>query len=750
MSFDSLQVGKPMVSLLEKHGITTPTPVQKGIIPAIKEGRDVLAQSETGSGKTLSFAIPILEVSKRAEGLTTLVLVPTRELCIQVAGEFMKFSQGNHLGITSVYGGVSINTQASKMKMTNIIIATPGRLLDLMERRVVKLENIKYLVLDEADRMLDMGFIPDIERILRKVPPTRQTMLFSATVSKEIEHLSMKYLNDPVLVSFASKVKAEYLHQTYYQVSPDKRIGLLVHLLEKERDLALVFCNKKHVADKLAKKLHSQGIHAKALHGDLSQPQRERVTADFRNKRISVLIATDVAARGLHIEDITHVYNYEVPRDVESYTHRVGRTARAGKQGEAISLVSTEDDRKFFKQILFTYKGDITLKSMEGMVLPVIEQSPREKARKETEHSEGGRERRDGRRGDRPPQRDRRRSEGGDRPSRDKRRSSDDRREPSRERPKHRADHETPKKDMALIESVVTPVELPIHIEPVERKHEERPHRERTHTERPPSREGRSRPSGGDDRRYDNRPPRNRPTSETSTTREGRPMGGQERKQDDRRRDRPEGDKPRRDFKSTGDRPTRDRNKPWGETRRPFKARTSSTGEGGTSSEDRPKYRSDRSSSYGDRKSSSYGDKRSSSSYGDRKSSSYGDKRSSSSYGDRKSSSYGAKRSPRTEAGSDKLRKADDFGKTHTERHRQRDEYVKAKGESTRSTTTSSSSTLPKDRPRRRKPFEEEAAGREPRRVDIPDMKRDTSSHEPEEKKKKKNWKEMWERLISG
>jgi ATP-dependent RNA helicase DeaD len=376
MKSDFFNLSKPMVSLLEKHGITEATPVQKEIIPAIFAGRDVLAQSETGSGKTLSFAIPIIEQINRRDGLRSLVLVPTRELCAQVADEFYKFSQGKQLGVTSVYGGVSINNQIKKIKTTNIIVATPGRLIDLLERGVVHLEQIRYLVFDEADRMLDMGFIKDIERILRRMTQKKQTMLFSATVSKEIADLSRKYLTDAVHVHLASSVKPEFLRQTYYQTTQDLKTSLLIHLLKNERDLALVFCNRKHFASKLAKRLTTQGIHAKSLHGDLSQAQRERVTSDFRQKRFNVLVATDVAARGLHIEDISHVYNYEIPRDVESYTHRVGRTARAGKKGEAISLVATSEEQKFFKQILFNYRGSISLKTLGDVALaPLIEQA---------------------------------------------------------------------------------------------------------------------------------------------------------------------------------------------------------------------------------------------------------------------------------------------------------------------------------------------------------------------------------------
>jgi ATP-dependent RNA helicase DeaD len=392
MRTESFRLTPPMVSLLEKEGITEATPVQKEIIPAIMDGKDVLAQSETGSGKTLSFAIPIIEMLKKRDGLRALVLVPTRELCIQVTKEFVKYSQGRHLGITSVYGGVSINNQIKKIELTNIIVATPGRLIDLMNRNNVSLELIQFVVLDEADRMLDMGFIRDIERIFRKIPAKRQTMMFSATVSKEIEQLSQRFLHSPKNVKLASTVKAEFLHQTYYETTPEKKLPLLIELLKRERDLALVFCNRKHYASKIAKGLMVHGVHARSLHGDLSQGQRERVTDEFRKKRFNVLVATDVAARGLHIDDITHVYNFEIPRDVESYTHRIGRTARAGQQGEAISLVATPEERKFFKSILFSYHGTITLKHADVTAFPAS-QTPAPSSKRTHTHAHPQRER---------------------------------------------------------------------------------------------------------------------------------------------------------------------------------------------------------------------------------------------------------------------------------------------------------------------------------------------------------------------
>jgi len=220
--------------------------------------------------------------------------------------------------------------------------------------------------------MLDMGFQPDIDKIVRQVPKARQTLLFSATISKEILQISKKYLHHPEEVRLPSSLKPEFLRQTYYQTTPEVKLHLLLHLLRAERDLSIVFCNRKHIARKIAQKLSQQGVHARALQGDMSQPQRDRTTMEFKGKKFSVLVATDVAARGLHIEDVTHVYNYEIPKDVDSFTHRVGRTARAGRKGEAISLVATEDERKFFKQILFSYSGKIDLKTVEASDLPKL------------------------------------------------------------------------------------------------------------------------------------------------------------------------------------------------------------------------------------------------------------------------------------------------------------------------------------------------------------------------------------------
>ena len=377
MTFESLGVGAATLRLLEKHGIVTPTPIQKLALPHLFQGKDVIAQAETGSGKTLGFALPLIERIEVDGPIQALVLAPTRELAVQISEEFVKFSVGRKLTATAVYGGVASGPQAKRLQKTQIVVATPGRLLDLLQQRLMSLSAVRFLVLDEADRMLDMGFLPDIERIVRQVPKDRQTMLFSATISKEIDQIGRRYLRHPVEVRLASELKPEFLRQTYYQTSPDLKLPMLIHLLKADRDLAIVFVNRKHIARKVSQKLSREGVHARALQGDMSQNQREKATADFRSKKFTVLVATDVAARGLHIDDITHVYNYEIPKDVDSFTHRVGRTARAGKRGEAISIVATEDDRKFFKQILFNYSGQIVLKEVNTADLPELSEAPK-------------------------------------------------------------------------------------------------------------------------------------------------------------------------------------------------------------------------------------------------------------------------------------------------------------------------------------------------------------------------------------
>lgn len=308
------------------------------------EGRDVLGRSRTGSGKTLAFAVPIIE-RLTAEGPTpsALVLVPTRELASQVAEEFRAIADVKRLRVTTVYGGVPLTEQAKRAARAHIAIATPGRLLDLVRRRLLRLDRVRICVLDEADRMLDMGFLPDVSTILSMLPAQRQTMLFSATLDGEVGRLAARFTTEPVLHEVIEErlVVAEAAHR-FVAVDSRAKVGALVRELAADRGLTLVFVRTKRGADRLGRELKARGFSAQALHGDMTQPARERTLARFASGKSDVLVATDVAARGLDLEHITHVVNFDAPADEKAYVHRVGRTARAGRGGTGITLVTPE------------------------------------------------------------------------------------------------------------------------------------------------------------------------------------------------------------------------------------------------------------------------------------------------------------------------------------------------------------------------------------------------------------------------
>ncbi|RME54018.1 DEAD/DEAH box helicase, partial [Candidatus Woesearchaeota archaeon] len=339
---------------LHRHGITTPTQIQERAIPAAMQGKDIQAESETGSGKTLAFLIPLF-TKPLGRGVRALVMAPTRELAKQVCDEFAKFAPPGYSAVP-VYGGVAIEPQIKKVKLAHAVIGTPGRILDLISRDALDLSNVDILVLDEADRMLDMGFIDDIERVIAKTPETRQTLLFSATLSQQIINLSRKYLKDPVRITVKPSFTKEHLQQVYYVTEDHKKASLLLHLMQerearaKERgqqEKALVFCNTRANTASVASFLTKNGIRAFATSGAMTQSAREKVLKDYHEGRITVLVATDVAARGLHVEDVTTVYNFDVPSDTATYTHRIGRTARQGKEGLAVSIVSPRAFREF-------------------------------------------------------------------------------------------------------------------------------------------------------------------------------------------------------------------------------------------------------------------------------------------------------------------------------------------------------------------------------------------------------------------
>jgi ATP-dependent RNA helicase RhlE len=353
MPFASLGLRAELLHAIGDAGYSTPTPVQSQVIPLILEGRDVLAGAQTGTGKTAGFALPILQrlcaAPRRASQrlpVRALILTPTRELAAQVEESFRTYGARLPITSTAVFGGVNISPQVQTLRRgVDVLVATPGRLLDHAQQRTVDLSRVEMLVLDEADRMLDMGFIPDIRRILALLPVRRQNMLFSATFSEEVKALADSLLNKPTRVEVARRnAESDLVSQSVYLASRESKRDLLVHLLaEAGIGQALVFTRTKHGADRLSKQLHRDGVTAVPIHGDRTQAQRTRALDEFKRGRARVLVATDVAARGLDIQQLPHVINFELPNVPEDYVHRIGRTGRAGIPGEAISLVGPDE-----------------------------------------------------------------------------------------------------------------------------------------------------------------------------------------------------------------------------------------------------------------------------------------------------------------------------------------------------------------------------------------------------------------------
>jgi len=342
--FRTLGASTPVIQALEAHGIRAPFPIQTLVLPDAMAGRDVLAKSRTGSGKTLAFAIPIVEnTDPRDRRPTALILVPTRELASQVCEDFELIAKARGLRVAVAYGGVGIREQANKAAKAHILVATPGRLEDLAQRGLVKLDGIRVLVLDEADRMLDMGFQPQVDRLVRRVPKERQTMFFSATLDGPVGFLASRYTTDAVRHEIESLIETvDEADHRFLPVPGGDKLPVLVDLLAEKRGLALVFVRTKRGADRLVTRLKSKGVRAAAMHGDMRQQLRERTLAQFVNGSIDTLVATDVAARGLDLDDITHVINYDPPEDGKGYVHRVGRTARAGRAGTGVTLVTPD------------------------------------------------------------------------------------------------------------------------------------------------------------------------------------------------------------------------------------------------------------------------------------------------------------------------------------------------------------------------------------------------------------------------
>jgi ATP-dependent RNA helicase RhlE len=348
VSFNNLHLIEPVLAALSKEGYTTPTPIQQQAIPFILQGRDLLGCAQTGTGKTAAFTIPILQLMHQQSknhpaqhGIQALILTPTRELATQIGQSITDYGRFLPFKYQVIFGGVPQFSQVRAIRNgIDILVATPGRLLDLMKQNILHLNNIKYFVLDEADRMLDMGFVHDVKRIIAKLPARKQTLLFSATMPGEIKQLAGMLLNNPVKVEVTPvSSTVEIIQQEVYYVDKLKKLDLLLHLLkDKKIETMLVFVQMKHHADKLAKQLNNAGIRTEAIHGNKVQSARQKALENFKARRTRVLVATDIAARGIDIDELTHVLNYDLPNVPETYVHRIGRTGRAGAKGTAISF----------------------------------------------------------------------------------------------------------------------------------------------------------------------------------------------------------------------------------------------------------------------------------------------------------------------------------------------------------------------------------------------------------------------------
>lgn len=402
MSFTTLGLCEPILRAIKETGYTEPTPIQLQAIPLVLEGKDVLAGAQTGTGKTAGFTLPLLQTlmdrpiqKGKARKVRALILTPTRELAAQVAesvgiyGKYLPFSH------TVIFGGVGINPQISRLrKGVDIIIATPGRLLDLSSQGAIDLSHVETLILDEADRMLDMGFVHDIKKVLALLPKKRQNLLFSATFSDDIKKLADNLLNRPVLIEVARRNQTTaQVEQVVYPVDKARKRELLIHLIKENNwKQVLVFTRTKHGANKLSQQLDKKGISSAAIHGNKSQGARTRALADFKAGSVRVLVATDIAARGIDIDQLPHVVNFELPNVPEDYVHRIGRTGRAGREGEAASLVCI-DEKELLRAIEKLIKKEIHKVQIQGFTPdPSIKPEPKKQQNNSRNRSRGGRD----------------------------------------------------------------------------------------------------------------------------------------------------------------------------------------------------------------------------------------------------------------------------------------------------------------------------------------------------------------------
>ena len=356
MTFEQLGISSELVKGLAMTGIKTPTKIQEEAIPAACKGRDIIGMSKTGSGKTAAFGIPILNIVKPGKGLQAVVLAPTRELAVQIAEELTKWSRYRRTSIATIYGGVGFGPQVDALRHADIMVGTPGRVLDHLNRNTLRLDTVTLFALDEADKMVEMGFIRDVQEILEHTKENRQILLFGATLSSEIKGIQQRFMHDPLTVKGEEHVAEDFLEQYYYNVDRNEKFSMLVHLLHKgDTDKVIVFCSTRANVDLVTANLKRQGIRAEMIHGKLTQSRRLQVVDRFKNGTTQVLVGSAVAARGLDIRGISHVINYDLSNDPQEYVHRVGRTARAGASGKAITLLS-QRDHGAFNEILYRFR----------------------------------------------------------------------------------------------------------------------------------------------------------------------------------------------------------------------------------------------------------------------------------------------------------------------------------------------------------------------------------------------------------
>ena len=360
MTFTALQVKEEVVRALQEQGIVNPTNIQEKAIPLVHEGKDLIGISRTGSGKTASFGIPLLEKITPGKSEQALILAPTRELANQISKELQKWGKYCNINVAVVFGGVGYEPQVQAIRKSEIIVGTPGRILDHMQRGTLKVNGIHTFVLDEADKMVEMGFIQDVEKILTGMPKDRQILLFGATISSEIDYLKNTYMHNVAVAEAELQVKKDLLEQYYYNIDHRQKFSLLVHLIKKENssNRVIIFCSKRSTVELVNKNLRNHGIKSEMIHGKMTQNKRLHVIERFNKGKSDYLVASSVAARGLDIKEVTHIFNYDLAQDPQEYIHRVGRTARAGESGKAITLLS-EQDHDAFRSILSRYDVDV-------------------------------------------------------------------------------------------------------------------------------------------------------------------------------------------------------------------------------------------------------------------------------------------------------------------------------------------------------------------------------------------------------